>query len=40
MQPVDPDLITSVTEGDTQITIPTDAIRYQRSDEGSGGASS
>ena len=37
MQPVDPDLITSVTfpeEGDTQITVPADAIRYQRSVEG------
>ena len=37
MQPVDPNLITSVTfpeEGDTQITISADAIRYQRSVEG------
>jgi len=37
MQPVDSDLITSVTfpeEGDTQIIIPADAIRYQRSVEG------
>ena len=37
MQPVDHDLITSVTfpeEGDIQITISADAIRYQRSVEG------